>query len=231
MNARSFLPNILQHGIWVPTRLALLFFIHLHIKGRENIKNTPRGVIFALNHSSELDPIILPSSFPFLSSHFPMFYTSRERSFYSRSGWRQWLYGGAFFKAWGAYPVNVGKQNYEVALAPHIKILQEDKSLCIFPEGVKTRDGNLQEGRGGATYLSWRTGKPIIPVAICNVWNIGFKNFILRRRFVTISFGAPLYPKDLFVHCRGNPAITEEQNDFSIAAQIVMRKIAELLKQ
>jgi len=231
MNWRSLSPNLLQHLIWVPTRLALTFFIHRKIKGAEHIKDLPKGVIFAVNHSSEIDPIILPGSFRFWSRHFPMFYTSRERAFYINAGWRKMFYGGVFFKAWGSYPVFAGKQNYEVALAHHIKILQHDGSLCIFPEGRKTRDGKLGEARGGVSYLSWRTGKPVVPVAISNVWNIGFKNFILRRRFVTISFGKPLYPVELFAFCGEKPAIAEEQNDFSVAAETVMKSVAELLEQ
>ncbi|OHA17644.1 MAG: hypothetical protein A2664_03420 [Candidatus Taylorbacteria bacterium RIFCSPHIGHO2_01_FULL_46_22b] len=220
---------MLQRAIWVPTRLLLRYFIHLEIEGTDNIKNLPRGIIFALNHSSELDPIVLPASFPFLSRHFPMFYTSRERSFYKNSSWRKLFYGGALFKFWGAYPVQAGQHNYEASLETHIEILNHKNSLCIFPEGYKTRDGNLGKGKGGVAYLSFKTGLPVVPVALTNLWKIGFKNFILRRRYTVISFGAPIYPKDLFAFCGGAPKITPDRNDFVIAADLVMRNIATLL--
>ena len=230
MIGKFVFPNILQRGIWVPTRSLFWFFMHFSVRGYENIRELPKGVIFALNHSSELDPIILPASFPFFSRHFPMFYSSREKSFYKNSGWRKMFYGGTFFKFWGSYPLQSGKQDYEVALKNHIEILQEDGSLCVFPEGRVTVDGNLGTAHGGVAYLSWRTGKPIVPVATKGIWKMGLRGFLRRQRAVSITFGKPLYPRELFAFCNGTPAIAEEQNDFSSAAKQIMHEIEKLLK-
>ncbi len=230
MIGKFIFPNILQRGIWAPTRVLFWFFMRFKVRGLENIRDIPKGVIFALNHSSELDPIILPAAFPFFGRHFPMFYSSREPSFYKNSGWRQKFYGGKFFKLWGSHTLKSGRQDYEVALENHIEILNEHGSLCVFPEGYVTRDGKLGRVHGGVAYLSWRTGKPIVPVAINGVWKIRLKDFLLRKRHAYISFGKPLYPSELFAYCNGNPAIGEKQNDFSVVAKNVMKIIDKLLK-
>ncbi len=120
-------PFVLQTIVWIPTRLFLKFFFHFEVHEVENIKKLKKPVIFAVNHSSELDPILVTAALPFLSKLSPMFYTSRERTFYKKSGMSSLFYGGFFFKLWGAYPVHIGIRNYEKAMMPHIEVLNKIK--------------------------------------------------------------------------------------------------------
>ena len=207
------------------TRLIFCVFLHLQVRGVENLKglSAKNGVIFAVNHSSELDPILIPASLPFLSPLMPMFYTSRERSFYKNSGWRQYFYGGFLFEVWGSHALHSGKHNYEISLSTHIGLLKAGKSLCIFPEGRKTRDGQINlEAHGGVAYLCHRMGTVVIPVHINGAWNTSFGEFILGKRRVSVSYGRPMAPKKLLM--KDNPAI----EDFKEKAGVVMRKIARL---
>lgn len=220
-----FSPLILQTLIWPITRPILLFFGHLKISGIENLNGVDRskGVIFAVNHSNELDPILIPASLPFLSSFMPMFYTSRERAFYKNSGWLQKIYGGWFFKIWGAHSVNSGKKNYEISLSNHIEILKYGKSVCIFPEGKKTLDGSLQKGRGGVAYISEKIDSVVIPVCISNIFKMSAKEFFSRKRHIIVSFGKPLYKRDIFADNKISGI-----DDYKIGTAVVMSKIAEL---
>lgn len=202
-------PLALQTFIWPITRPLFRFFIRLEIHGIENLEKLAftdgrrqmlkNRIIFAVNHSSELDPILVPASLPFLSPFMPFFYTSRESAFYKTSGWRQFFYGGFFFKLWGAHPVRAGRQNYEESLATHIDILDKGRSVCIFPEGRTTQDGNIgREAHGGVAYLSWRTGALVVPVRIKGVFKMTLRDFLCRKRWVSVTFGAPLLPSELF---------------------------------
>lgn len=151
-------------------------------------------MIFAANHSSELDAIVVPAALPFFSGLLPVFYVSRPREFYKTSGWRQMLYGGFFFKMWGAHAAVGGSKDYERSLAPHIKILQKGGNILIFPEGRKTRDGNIQtEAHGGIAYLASRIGCPVVPVRIFGDFNMTLGDFFLRKRKITVIFGAPIF--------------------------------------
>jgi 1-acyl-sn-glycerol-3-phosphate acyltransferase len=223
VNWYSISPLILQKLIWVPTRLILLFFVRLDIDGLDNIKALRGNAIFACNHTSELDPILIPASLPFWSHFSPIFYTSREEEFYVRSGWRRHLYGGTFFKAWGAYPVFAGLRNYEKSLKHHISIVRAGGSICVFPEGHITRDGHIQPAKGGVAYLAHVTKVPIIPVRLDGAFRMSFSDFLLRRRNIRVSFGQPLY------------TIDKEQSmlspqDFKNYGDFVMTKIIEMGK-
>ncbi len=44
--------------------------------------------------------------------------------------------------------------------------IQKGNSVMIFPEGTRTRDGNLQPFRSGAFRLALETQTPILPIAI-----------------------------------------------------------------
>lgn len=191
-------PFFLQTLIWPPTRFLFKILLHLRISGKENIAGLPRGVIFAMNHVSELDPILLPASLEPFSSCMPMFYVSREGTAYTHLGLRSFFYGGGFFKAWGAYPVVVGLRDYEKSLATHIELLNEGRNICIFPEGKKSPDAGLQKAKGGIVALAKATGRPIVPVAVSGHFRMTWGEFLLGRRRVMISFGKPISSETLF---------------------------------
>ncbi|MFC1622671.1 lysophospholipid acyltransferase family protein [Patescibacteria group bacterium] len=211
-------PLVLQTLIWLPTKLFFKLFYNIEIKGQENIKNIKKdnGILFASNHSSELDPIIIPSSLPFLSKLMPMFYVSLRKDFYDK---KKFIYGGKFFKIWGAHAVNSGKKDYAIALKKHLQILKDKNSLCIFPEGRRSNVFNLEMIRGGIAYLCQQTNCPIIPTYI--------KITDKPKRKIIVYFGKALYSKDIF---REFPQlkINEHQNDYKEAAKFLMTKIYNL---
>jgi len=226
-------PFILQTLIWPGTRFLLKFFGHFEVKGLEHLANvsTENGVIFASNHTSELDPILLPAGLPFLSRFMPIFYTSREKKFYDTSGILQLIYGGFIFQLWGAHRVLVGKKDYEKSLANHVKIVEAGKSVFVFPEGGVTHDGSIQPARGGVAYLAERTGAPVIPVGISGAHKIKFSDFFLGRRHIKITFGAAVSVEELRENvARGTDTSVEAQgNIYKEEAEYIMKKVRILI--
>jgi len=218
-------PLVLQTVIWVPTRLFFKFFFHYKIKGLEHLNNVKGGVIFAMNHTNELDVFLIPSGLPFWSRFMPIFYTSRETSFYKRSSWRQFFYGGFFFKLWGAHMVHVGLNDYEKALETHIKLLKMGKSINIFPEGRRTCDGLLHEGKPGIAYLMKAANVPVVPIGVCGIYEVSASEFWGRKRHVVVNFGKPLYFYDLF---KGVHEVGHE--DYKKATEHIMSNIKELIE-
>ena len=214
-------PLILQKIIWIPTNVALRFFGHLEIRGMENLTGLTSPIIFACNHTSELDPFFVPASLPFFSRFSPIFYTSRESKFYVNSGWRKHFYGGTFFKAWGSYPVHIGLHNYEKSLDHHINILRDRGSLCIFPEGRTTPDGNIQQAKGGVAYLAYKTGAVIMPVRIGGVFRLRAKDFFFRHIRLSITYGKPMrFPNK----SDAEPSL----DDFKVYANTIMDEVRRL---
>ncbi len=195
---RALPPFFLQQLVWVPARLALLFFVRLKVNGLEHIHHLHAPAIFASNHVSELDPILLPAALPFFSRFAPIFYVSREKGFYQNTLLKRLLYGGFFFKCWGAYPVNVGLKDYQRSLATHINLIQKGASVLIFPEGKTNISKHPGEAKAGVVFLSSATGSPIVPIALSGVNDITWKTFFLRKHLVTLSFMEPVNPSSSF---------------------------------
>ena len=171
-------------------RLLLRFFADLEVHGLENLP-THGPVIFAANHESELDVILVPASLPFISLLAPMFYVAKKREFYRKTGLRSLFYGGFFFKLWGAYPVREGLRNYKFSLNMHLRMLHERKCVLIFPEGRVTPDGRIGKAHGGVAYLAWESRAPVVPVGIKSTYQISFAKLLARRQKITITFGSP----------------------------------------
>lgn len=227
MNLFSLTPFILQTMVYPFTWVGLRFFTHIRILGKENLEGHTQGVIFAVNHLSELDPILVPATLNPFSPLMPMFYTARERFFYEKKGLAQYFYGGTFFKLWGAYTAYVGTGDLALSLRHHIRILEKGKSVCIFPEGGKIPEGVIIEGKTGVAYLLWRTGVPVIPVAMRGHYKMTYREFCARTRTITVSYGKPITREELF-NLRPDPAVVPTREELRTATHIIMSRIREM---
>jgi 1-acyl-sn-glycerol-3-phosphate acyltransferase len=225
----KYTPYCIQMVVMTISWPFLRFFMHCEVEGVGNIFDlSTNNAIFASNHSSELDPLLVTIVLRKIHKFLPMFYVSREKSFYKNSSWRQMIYGGIIFKMCGAYPIYVGQHDYEKSLRNHISILENGYSICIFPEGKKSNDGAMREARGGIGYLSFRTKTPIIPITISGVYNFTFKDFILRKRFLKIIVNKPIFTQELFSDLN-DLSVSTEYNVYKTAGKKIMTEISKSL--
>lgn len=221
------MPSFFQHLAWVPLRISMKFFCSVKIKGLENIENLNGNMLVASNHISELDPLLIVTSLPFFSKHLPFYFVSREKSFYQK-GWRTFVYGGTFFRLMGAYPAFVGLHDYQQALTHHLRLIKEGKSIVIFPMGkIYLQNTSTTRPRGGVTFLARETLLPIIPVSIQGIEHLTLVDFLKMKRKLTITFGKPLYSKDLFQDI-DKVVVGEGRNDYEKASSLLMEKIHQL---
>jgi len=213
---KKIIPLVLQTSAWYPTRFFFNYFLHFKVTGLENLKGIKGPVIFASNHVSELDPILVTASLDPKTHFIPLFYTSVKSYSHTSSikGFRRFMYGGIFFKAWGAYPIYSGKKDYAYALQEHVKLLSEGNSVLIFPEGRISKTGDLGEIHGGVAYLGETTKLPLILVSISGAHKITLRDFFKRKRTVSITF----FPKEAMIITESNSA------EFRKAANTLMRK-------
>jgi len=226
----KFLPFILQTLIWIPTRFILWFFADFRVLGLENLEriDASHGVIFAANHASSLDPFLLPAGLPFFSRFMPIFYTSRERTFYrTQTWWENILYSTKWFRAWGAHQVYVGKNDFDIALQKHIEILKQGKSVLIFPEGGTTKDGSLRAFKTGVIHLTVRTGAPIIPIALKGTYGVSFKSFFRKKNKVELYIGSPIHSSDIVGSSR-QISIKEYKNKIEILEKIISNMLLKV---
>jgi 1-acyl-sn-glycerol-3-phosphate acyltransferase len=150
----------------------------------------PAGpVILAPNHSSSLDHF------------FCAVYLRRRVCFMAKSqlfkGPLSWI-----LRHGGAFPVQRGRHD-ERAIATGLAILARGDVVVIYPEGGRSRSGQIGErARAGVGRLALESGAPIVPVAIHGSERArNWKRLEFPR--VTVRYGTPLY-------CERVPASTRE---------------------
>jgi 1-acyl-sn-glycerol-3-phosphate acyltransferase len=79
-----------------------------------------------------------------------------------------------------------------------MNFIRDGYSVLIFPEGVRSPDGNLLPFEGGVSMISLKTGTPIVPVWIEGTFE-AYPLFLRfpRPRHISITFGSPIMPEEL----------------------------------
>jgi len=151
----------------------------------EGLENVPRSgpVLVVANHCSNFDP-------PFLGwavGH----RTGRILHFMAKEEMRTWPVVGFLARNAGVFFVRRGEGD-RGAQRLALQLLEDGALVGIFPEGTRSLDGRLSEGRAGAALLAMRTGVPVLPVGIAGTHRIfpGRSRWPHRSR-VTIRVGEP----------------------------------------
>ena len=130
------------------------------------------------------------------------------------------------FPALGMIPVDrSGGKAAAAALDTAARVLDGGHLFMIYPEGTRSRSGNLHKGRTGAARLSARCNAPIVPVGHQGTLEVQPPGDVVMRPFrkVTIRFGAPIWATDF-----GDPSDPRVKRQFTDA---VMFQIAALSGQ
>jgi 1-acyl-sn-glycerol-3-phosphate acyltransferase len=161
--------------------LKLLFkiFFRLSITGAGNCpKNGP--LIIAPNHASFLDPLIAGFAVP------------RELNFMARSSlFRNRIFGRVLMSV-NAFPLKrEGADPRAMRLA--IDKLCEGKAVLIFPEGTRSKDGNLGAPRAGIGLLAAMSGANILPCYIKDSISVLPKGAAFPRfEKISVYIGKPI---------------------------------------
>lgn len=189
-------PFILQSTLWwLVMRPLFRFFARLEIRGLKHVTSLKSPVIFAPNHASLLDSVLLPLALPFWGGFSPMFYLTNVYSHFrnkEKFGWLVHILKPITFKLLGAYPTINGNKDYSLALALHTQIIDDGGSVCIFPEGAITKDGLIGLAHGGVGYLAFKTRRSVVPVLISGTYKITLSDIIHRKRKIVIEFCEPV---------------------------------------
>jgi 1-acyl-sn-glycerol-3-phosphate acyltransferase len=187
---------LLRFVAWIASHLVYRF----KIAGEENIP-VKGAAVLVCNHVSFVDAVLLMAASPR-----PIYFVMDHRIFkVPVLGW--------LFKLAKAIPIASRKEDpvaYEAAFDAAAKVLREGDLLAIFPEGSITRDGTLQEFKGGVMKVLERAAAdgvhpPVIPMALTNLWGSFFSRVEqggamvrpFRRGFysrVGLNVGSPVPP-------------------------------------
>jgi len=163
----------------VPCRVAATLLFDFKVFGIEHVPRTG-GAILASNHQSNLDPVLLSVR---LSR--PVTYMAKVELFKKPAF--AWL-----IRSLHAFPVKRGAGDVG-AMKEAIRLLQNGYLLNFFPEGTRTRDGEIGPIQPGVALVVKRAGVPVIPVAIDGAYeSMGRGDKLFRRFPILMQYGAPL---------------------------------------
>ena len=127
--------------------------------GRENIP-TEGGFILASNHIHMIDPLIISCGIKKRQMHFMA----------KKELWNNPFVAWAFTKANG-FPIARGSADV-VALKYAERIPKEGYILGIFPEGTRSKDGNIGKAKRGISAIAFEAKCGILPVSVYNSDNL-----------------------------------------------------------
>ena len=160
-------------GILIP--FVYLLFLP-KVKGRENLPKDGSTIVYS-NHISLLDPVLLGCLFPR-----KIYFMAKQELFRSRIGY--W-----FFTGLGAIPVKRGSADIS-AIKTALKKLKDGKVFGIFPEGTRSKKGDIQEFTHGMAAIAQRSKAVTVPVLITG-------NYRLFHS-MKITIGKPLDLKEYY---------------------------------
>lgn len=133
--------------------LVFKIWLRMEVFGRENIPEEG-PVVIASNHLSLLDPPVLGAA------------ATRKIHFMAKSELFKPSWFGALIRKLGAFPVKRGEMDRE-AIKTGLTILKENKVLAVFPEGTRSKTGELGRAGGGAFMMAVKRKATIVPACIC----------------------------------------------------------------
>jgi len=178
-----------------PVRLAARVLASPEILGTDRLADLaamqdPPALIFTPNHHSHLDTGLMIRSVPATWRH--KLVVAAAADYFFDKKWK------AALSALSLNAIPIDREITGRTSSDLIKgLIDEGYSLVIYPEGGRSPDGWGQDFKGGAAYLSARTGAPVVPVFIDGtgaIFGKGMKRPKPGRSKVV--FGAPMRAED-----------------------------------
>lgn len=164
-----------------------VFRLYFRLFG-ENLAKIPKGpVIFAGNHQSFLDGPMLVSCLPY-SKLRETYYLAKIKHF--KSNFMKNLADNA-----NIIVVDIN-ENLTTTLKESAYVLRQGKSMVIFPEGIRSRDGKLTDFKKSFAILSKELNIPVVPFGINGAYEaMPINKKLPRPKKLKLNFFDPIYPE------------------------------------
>ena len=162
------------------------FTLHGWEQMPEDIREGRQPVIFMSNHESLMDPPVLIAALPVPA----VYLAKQELKYMPFIGWACWAAGVIFIDR-GDRERSI-RSIHDAALQ-----IQGGKSVVIFPEGTRSRTGQMLPFKKGGFALALDAGVPIVPMATVG----GFQTLppdglkFKPGRYI-LHVGEPVHPSD-----------------------------------
>ena len=164
-------------GAWLALNLV---GIRYRVIGPEYLN--AESIVFCSNHESNVDPPVL---FNALHRRLHVFYKAELHKFPLM---------GTVFDIGGFIPVDrANREKARVSIERGAASIRSGNSFLIFPEGTRSRTGDLLPFKKGGFVMALEAQAPIVPVAICGGRSSMRKGSpIVRPSVVVVRTGKPI---------------------------------------
>ena len=170
--------------------------LFLHVTARVQIQGwehlpSQGGVVLASNHISLLDTLLIPYSVMATHGVQIVWAPAKVELF-------ELPVVGRVIASWGAFPVRRGRGD-RLAIRRLVDHMRVGK-VMLFPEGTRSRDGRLGEGKRTVGKLLYETRPTIVPTVVWGTNRVYPKGRYLPhwRHAIGVCYGEPLDMQTLY---------------------------------
>jgi 1-acyl-sn-glycerol-3-phosphate acyltransferase len=159
--------------------------------GRDQLPGSG-GMILASNHASFIDPVCAGLGLP-----------RRDLNFLARSTLLKIPLLGWWMRRAHVIAINRGEAD-RGALANAVETVKSGQALLMFPEGTRSRDGELGAARPGCGFVAWHSKATVIPAYIDGSARAMPRGaWFIRPRKIRTRYGPPVSLDDLYAKPSG----------------------------
>ena len=204
--------------------LGLVFYVlnRATVIGRGNVPRE-RNTLLLSNHQTMIDTFLVataaylgPTFFrPYLIPWNP----AAEENFFKNRFWAWWA------DNWKCIPVKRGRRD---GRALH-RMIRAGKhgTMVLFPEGTRSRDGEIRNGKAGAGFVVLANQPKVVPVTVDGLYDVLPVGSRFPRLFkhIWLAFGKPIDYSEYIGQPRSREAAQEIVDD---VIEILRRQLAGL---
>jgi len=153
--------------------------IKIEVRGQQYIQDKP--ALYASKHESALETYVIPTVVRKAA-----FVLKKELTYIPIFGWAQAFYGMI------AVDRSAGGAAMKGMLRSAKKRIEENRSVCIFPEGTRMKPGTKAPYKSGLLFLAQNLNVPVVPVALNTGLFWGKNSFFRYKGKVIIEFLEPM---------------------------------------
>lgn len=157
---------------WICIRLMEIYMnlnYKVRIKGHENKPKGFHSYVVAANHVSSLDPPLVSLALDYQ----PIAFLAKVELF--EKFWMR-TYN------WGMSSIAVNREKMDLSsLKSALKVLKTNQwALGVFPEGTRSKTGEIQKPKKGVAYFAYTAKVPVLPIGIAKFERDGKKRIEVR---------------------------------------------------
>lgn len=186
-------------------KIIINIMLKIEVIGKENIPKNNESFMMCSNHISNFDPMIIS------------FYLNNKVRYMAKKELFDNKIVGFILKNCGTVPIDRGSGDMDT-IKKCIDIISKDKNILgVFPEGKRSKTGEMGRLKSGAIYMAKEAKSDILPVYV-KMQNNSYK---FRCKY-TVTYGKIIPYKTLNLD-------NDDKRNLKDAKKILEEKIKELI--